>query len=183
MAEPPVPYTAFVLLAHGRSGSTVLTEALRGHGRIRMYGEICHEDPDERDRATAADRRYEDGENGWRYLDEVVYRNRWWADIEAVGFKLFGDHARTGPAASVCDRLIGDRDIRVVLLERRNLLRALQSYEVAVRTNEWVLPVGARPDHERVPPIWLDPAATGSRATRTPPPARTDSSRRCSTSA
>lgn len=157
MTDKPVLYTSFILLGHGRSGSTVLTEALRRHGRIRMYGEIFHEDPAERERASGPDRPYRHDESGRRYLDEVIFRRRWWKELQAVGFKLFGDHALTGPMSSAWQRLMRDRAVRVVLLRRDNLLRTLISYEVAVRTDEWVLPLGAELPADRPEPFAINP--------------------------
>ena len=155
MADEPVPYVRFVLAAHGRSGSTLVTEGFRQHPNVRMYGEIFHEDPAERETAMGGEPAYRDGQDGARYLSEVVYRERWWDDLQALGFKLFASHARERPASSVWDALRHDGSLRVVRLVRDDWLRTYVSYEVAMRTDQWVLPVG-REAHRVVAPFAAD---------------------------
>jgi len=41
----------FILLGHGRSGSTLLVRSLTEHPNVRMFGELFHYEQKERERA------------------------------------------------------------------------------------------------------------------------------------
>lgn len=151
--------TRFVVLGHGRTGSTLVVQTLRDHPNVRMYGEIFHDDPAERPTSLRIDEPpYVDQADGGRYLAEVIFRTRWWKPLRAVGFKLFYDHARDSPGAlRAWDHLVGDRSIRIVHVARRNLLEAWLSYQVALRTGVWVRASGEPRARPRVAPIHIQP--------------------------
>ncbi|HEX8560190.1 MAG TPA: sulfotransferase [Pyrinomonadaceae bacterium] len=160
----------FIILGHGRSGSTLLARSLAGHPNVRMFGELLHDEEPERERAFRAfnegvgtrrrePRFYREGDDGAAYLRDTVFRRRRWRDVLAVGFKMFYLHARTSPRAGTAwDYLIADTDLRVVHLARANLLECWLSLQIAHVTNEWEWRKGAPGPRTHAPPLELDPA-------------------------
>jgi LPS sulfotransferase NodH len=140
----------FILLGHGRSGSTLLVKNLIEHPGILMDEELFHPEEAERFKSDPNPNRdapempgveirpYRDGEDGAEYLREAVFCDRSRDDILAVGFKLFYTHARgDAKARTAWDYLIENRDVRVVHLVRVNLLESFLSLKVAFMTGEW----------------------------------------------
>ncbi|MCC6474372.1 MAG: sulfotransferase [Burkholderiales bacterium] len=145
----------FILLATGRTGTTLLGNSLADHPGVLYYGELFHFDPvrraEEASRATvgaglprglgaglAACRNDEDGA---AYLRRLFSQR---TAAGALGFKLFYFQARSGPPASAWEAIGADADLRIVHLQRRNWLESLLSFERARLTGVWHLP-GAAP--------------------------------------
>jgi LPS sulfotransferase NodH len=125
----------FVVVTHGRTGSSLLIESLRDAG-VAAAGELLHDDVGVRLQAAVrgAATPYRDGQDGAEYL------HQFYAGAPApAGFKLHYDHARSGPAATAWDFIIQHPEIAVIHLVRRDLLAAWVSYEVARRTDVWTL--------------------------------------------
>jgi LPS sulfotransferase NodH len=152
--ERPHEVVKFVLLSHGRTGSTLLSLALGKHPNIRMFLELFHEDREERERSFRADgRTYQDGEDAAQFLREAVFYPRYWKPLRAVGFKLFYEHARQNSEdKKVWHYLKTTKDVRIIHLVRRNLLESWLSYETALRTDVWTVLKG-----EAEPPPALSP--------------------------
>jgi LPS sulfotransferase NodH len=147
------PPTRFVLLGHPRSGSTLVTLALQQHPDVRMFGEVFHVEflnrliayrwgvtgrpsllrSRERTEAWVCTEHHD----GAQFLDDLVYGDPSPDRPDAIGFKLFYDHARHGRTASAWDYLREQRDVRVVHLVRANLLECLVSTRTAELTNVW----------------------------------------------
>lgn len=140
--------TRFVVLATGRTGSTLLGNALADHPEILFYGELFHAYEDRR-RAEAARRTMgagverhlphgvpvcEPADDGREYITRLFSQR---AEHAAIGFKLMYDQAREGAAATVWDALRERTSIRVVHLTRRNLLESLISIKRAELTRVW----------------------------------------------
>lgn len=68
-------------------------------------------------------------------LDQVFRRRP--RRIEAVGFKLFYYHPRDGDPSQLWQTLCDVKDLYVIHLKRRNILRTLTSRKLAARTNIW----------------------------------------------
>ena len=175
--------TRFVLLCHQRSGSNALDAWLGAHPRVGLYGQLFN-DTSEYRRNNAADlglplfrshprsarhfglrpplgarldrarnrlaRRERDLDAYLRAFGERFGRDEDWL---ASGFKLH-DHQLVDDDL---DRLLERHVDRVLLLSRRNLLKAAVSWAYAVRTRVWA----SRPvDHAAAPPkpaLNLDP--------------------------
>lgn len=160
----------FIILGHGRSGSTLLARSLTQHPNVRMFGELFHDEEPERERAFRAfnesvgprrrePRFYRDGEDGAAYLRETVFRRRPWRELLAVGFKMFYLHARADPRVKTAwDYLVENTDVRVIHLGRSNLLECWLSLQMAHITGEWERRKGAPGPRTLVPPLDLDPA-------------------------
>ena len=101
----------FVLLTHPRSGSTLLSLALRAHPEIRMFGELFNDESDERICAFEAGYRsrpsiarylkyirggaYVRGWNSAEFIERQIYFDPSNDRPPATGFKLFYEQARS----------------------------------------------------------------------------------------
>ena len=141
-------HTNFIVLGHARCGSNLLNRALAEHPQIRTVGEVLSNDASTREVAWNSVNRiawteprgdgYRIGDDGAQFLDTKIFGKGPSRNIRAYGFKLFYDHARFDQAsATAWDYIVADRDIKVIHLVRHNLLQALVSLEVAVRTQQW----------------------------------------------
>jgi len=159
----------FILLGHGRTGSTLLVRSLTEHPNVRMFGELFHYDQPERERAFHALNKkfgpgrhetdfYREGEDGATFLREKVFYQRPWSEILAVGYKMFYLHARGNPNVSTAwDYLINNKDIHVVHISRANLLECWVSLKIASITKEWHWQKGAPGPRTSLPSLELDP--------------------------
>lgn len=163
----------FILLAHFRSGSTVLLRSLAEHWNVRMFGELFNPDEGERARAYSqvgrdriARRRglnpsmyYHHGDDGADFLQKNVYFKRYYEErIKSVGFKIFYNQARdTINARTAWDYLLENKHIRVIHLFRYNLLETYLSYRIAKLTDQWALLPYEATKHKEVPAIRLEP--------------------------
>ncbi len=149
-------YVRFVVVGTGRSGSNFLRGLLNAHPAALALGEIFREHgrigwdirgyPRSRKVMTLFERQPA------RFIEQVVYR-RYPGGLNAVGFKLFYHHARDESWAPVWDYLKDDKDIRVIHLKRKNLLKVHLSQCKADRTGRWINTRGVR---EATEPIELD---------------------------
>jgi LPS sulfotransferase NodH len=134
-------YVRFVIVGTERSGSNFLRGLLNAHPDVVALGEIFREH----------------GAIGWdirgyprsgktlamieahpvAFLKQTLFR-RYPSHLEAVGFKLFYHHARDEAWRSVWNYLQTDREIRIIHLKRRNMLKAYLSRCMADRTGKWV---------------------------------------------
>jgi LPS sulfotransferase NodH len=133
--------TKFVILGHGRTGSTLLALAMRQHPGVLMHGEAFARDQEQRRQNVRRKDPYVDGRDAGEYL-EYLFQEEHGDWPLATGIKLFYDHAREQPAAErAWDWLAARRDVHIVHLTRANLLASWASSEVARRTGEWFRPV------------------------------------------
>lgn len=155
-----VEYRKYVVLSHGRTGSTILTRMLRGHSRIVDYQELFNVD------FQAEFRRSSDRARSLRYwletvdthklghpprltdletapetriLDDFVWHEGYDDRVRAVGFKVLHYQMKSdGPfpqlRAHLEERL---PQLYAVLLTRRNLLRQHLSHVMAHRVKQW----------------------------------------------
>ena len=134
----------FVVLTHGRTGSSLLIRSLREAG-LAAFGELLHEDPADREQAARELEAHREGQDGAAYL------RQFFAGDEHRGFKLFYEQARYGPASTAWDFLRQQREIAIVHLVRSDLFASWVSYEVARRTGMWALEADATAPAERAP--------------------------------
>ena len=141
--------TPFVVVAHPRTGSTLLQLALRQNPHICQYGELFHDDADVRIDAWAAARQeyrsprpYIDlNECARCYLQQTTFGPPSLPGVGAIGFKLLYEQARTTDGIrSVWKFLSGNRHVRVVHLHRENLLECLVSEKTAIASGIWNIP-------------------------------------------
>ena len=133
-------YQKFVVITHGRSGSSLLISLLASHNDVIAFAEIFHKDhtwfgydgyPDRHSKAWLTYR----NENVEAFLNQMVFRG--YADnISAVGFKLFYNEPFCDPHA-VLRYLYDISDLKVIFMKRRNLLRSYVSAKIAMANNVW----------------------------------------------
>jgi hypothetical protein len=164
-------YTRFVILFYARTGSTVLAHALNSHPRILCFREVfnwLHGDSyvdfsvDRYDNNSADDGRL-------RRADPIAFlEKRIFCQhpqiTSAVGFKLAYVHcdAQWGFPA-VLDYLVPDKHIRIIHVQRRNMLKSLASDRLAAITGEY-LRIRAFPGLSSIPKDLIHPARAFRRA-------------------
>ena len=87
----------------------------------------------------------QDRENVWQikqdnpvdFLDKLVFREMP-QYISAVGFKLFYYHAQKGKEQAVWDYLKDAKEIKIIHLKRKNILKTYVSQEIALKTDNWI---------------------------------------------
>jgi hypothetical protein len=159
--SPPV---RFVLLCAERTGSNLVTFGLDENPAVEMFGEIFHEtEADEQQRCGLPPDipGYRPGGDAGEFLSRRIFQSPGRRPILARGFKMFYGHARSSAGArSAWTYLLGDRDLRVIHLARRNLLEAFSSLESARRSDRWFERVGQAAAADApgpVEPFPLDP--------------------------
>ena len=134
-------YTPFIILARSRTGSNFLRGLLNTHPQIIVLGELFQNDQ----------------QIGWAYpgysqshqnlalfrqkpvdfLSRKVFRN-FPTQTKAVGFKIFYYHAHSGNWQPVWPYLQQQKNLRVIHIKRRNLLKTYLSKKKADLTDVWV---------------------------------------------
>lgn len=148
-------YTRYICVGNPRTGSTLLMRSLNNHEHIIGYGEIVKNF----DRYPAAYHEFGNSESLFRrdpvrFLETKVFR-KYPAAVDAVGFKIFYHHAprETAWGSAVWEYLLGQGDLKILHLKRRNLLKTLLSKKQAGRTGEYIkYSASAGPE-----PVRLDP--------------------------
>lgn len=157
-------YVRFIVLTAARTGSYMLTSSLNSSPNIVCFGELFnplvkHVDyrVDGYDMTDPDERRFQN-EDLERFLDERIFCPRR-EQIGAVGFKA--PHLHFWAYGDVEDWLVRNRDIRVIHLRRRNLLRMMLSLRIAMKTWGWT-------DYQQHTPASVFRAANAVRALRNP---------------
>ncbi|MCB2141255.1 hypothetical protein KQH27_00945 [bacterium] len=86
-------------------------------------------------------------------IDNLVFRPPPLA-FSSVGFKIFYFHARKGSGEMVWKYLKSHKDIKVIHLKRKNMLRTFLSHRKALQNKIWVDISGNK---IAPPPIYIDP--------------------------
>jgi LPS sulfotransferase NodH len=142
-------YSKFIILGSPRVGSTWLLSALNSHSNAMVYGEIFD------NKYFLADLRYPlaysllphetdeyfenlkiDDPTG--LLDSYIYR-KYHEEVKSVGFKLFYDQPDNEKGRrKIVEYINLDKSIRIIHIQRRNLLNIAASIEMAFKTKKWV---------------------------------------------
>lgn len=141
-------YVPFIILGSERTGSSLLVQTLRSHPDVVSFGEVLNPvkigyNTPGFENWRGVRRRARDLASA-RFMDTGVfcsYRD----GIAAVGCKIFYDHVESPTFAPARARLLEMRNLKVIHLERRNLLRTYLSLVIARRT----LTYGTRSIDER----------------------------------
>lgn len=158
----------FILLGHGRCGSSLIVESLAEHSDVRVGGELFHCEEEARrcafqllkntdpiDKREA--RHYRDGADATQFLEEAVFRDSR-SGVRAVGFKMFYVHARSNPnEKKAWNYLLTNKEIRVIHLIRANMLESYISLRVASITGEWERSKGSAAPRREPPQLRLEP--------------------------
>jgi LPS sulfotransferase NodH len=133
-------YTKFIILGRPRTGSTLLRSLLNSHSKVLVLGELFRKGND----------------IGWdmpgyeqnsqllslvtnapaRFLETEVFHN-YPKGIAAVGFKMFYHDAKTDPQKEIWPYLSGRKDIKIIHITRKNILKTHLSLVRALETGQW----------------------------------------------
>jgi hypothetical protein len=158
LAGASVEYVRFVVLGDARTGSYMLVQALDSHASVTCFGELFNWDVEyidynvpgyDRDSARDLALRNSDPTT---FLRERIFCERG-AGTQAVGFKLLYSHV-WGGFPGLLEALAADRELRVVHLKRRNLLRRLVSTRLAQASGVWRMEAGTAPLPLADPSTW-----------------------------
>ena len=139
-------YQKFVLIAHGRSGSTFLRSLFNSHDEIKCYGELFNPVPkrtffapdyfpvthNESPQTLNTLRHNEPLE----FIDKYIWRKQA-KKIKAIGFKLFYYHALEKPTNEIWDKILNDKSLVIFHLHRKNRLKTLASVTLAKKYDTW----------------------------------------------
>jgi len=134
-------YTRFIILGRSRSGSNLLRGLLTGHSQVIVFEEMF-KDPgkigwglDGYPEEGRALERFQKDVLG--FLERDVFR-KMPLDIKAVGFKIFYYHAYGTSLEPVWTYLKEHRDVHVLHIKRRNILKTHLSRKRATLTDAWI---------------------------------------------
>jgi Sulfotransferase family len=141
MAWSPQAYVRFLIVGDARTGSTLLVDALQSSPSIICFAELFNVGVDFVPFGVDGYDNFDQRERELRDRDpEAFLANRIFSEhpdhVRAVGFKLLYGQALHNPG--LMESLLADRDLRVVHLNRRNLLRLLVSRKIALTTGVFV---------------------------------------------
>ncbi len=113
-------YRNFIILTRSRTGSNFLIDMLRAQYAIYAEEEIFDE------------------LNG-RSVNDILNRiySHMPKRIKAVGFKIFYYHPFDDNSGKIWNELSNMKELYIIHLKRRNILRAITSKKVAYKTNLW----------------------------------------------
>ena len=117
-------YIPFLILCHPRSGSTLLHTYLNSHPAIVSKGE-----------RVITDLRYHHQRIDQNYLTEKVFCPQP-KQIKAVGAKFFVNLVAYPNGRVLIDHLNDIPNLKIILLNRRNLLRVILSNKIAEQTGQ-----------------------------------------------
>ena len=128
----------FIILTDQRSGSNHLAGLLDSHRSVRVAGELFNPDRHHLDPG----HELVEGLGDLRSQDPVAYLEAFYAQplddaTTHLGFRLFHDHARQRPEKAIWTALRRMRNLQVIHLQRRNLLKNLLSLKLALRSSRW----------------------------------------------
>jgi len=115
-------YVPFIVLAHARTGSNMLLSMLRSHPQVLVGGEVFARVEPDKLHATV----------------ERTFRARVPRRVTAAGCKVFYYHPLGDRSGALWRELDAIRDLHVVHLRRRNVLRTIVSREIAAQRDEWL---------------------------------------------
>lgn len=176
-------YVPFVILCDPRTGSNWLTQALNSSRHIICFREVFnfthnfvqfnadgYDDFSNSDLALRT-------KDPVRFLDERVYGHHP-QEVQAVGCKLI--QGQQWGFQGLIQRLSEDSQIRVLRLERHNLLRSLVSLKIARHTGVWMMDRKPLFSRSNALMAFRDPlkAVSRLRIRFTPPSRRSETGRR-----
>ena len=128
-------YQKFLLLGNARVGSTLLQSYLNRHPNIYCEGEIYNTDH-LKIYGKADELKQKMNNNPLQFLNTYGYPKHA-KKIQFAGFKLFYSHFKTEKTKIIWDYLAENKDIKIIHIKRRNMLRNFVSLKIAAKTNEW----------------------------------------------
>jgi LPS sulfotransferase NodH len=140
-------YARFIILGRSRSGSNMLRGLLNSHSQITVFGEIFQNEQSigwalpgyqqsQRMHEVFRDEPVE-------FVNKYVF-HRFPPRVKAVGFKIFYYHAQNARWKPVWQDLQADKDLKIIHIKRRNILKTHLSRKLAMLTDQWVVTAGEK---------------------------------------
>jgi LPS sulfotransferase NodH len=152
-----VDYQKFIILGRARTGSNMLRGLLNSHSQIVAFGELFRSTdsigwdyPGYRSQPQHMLALIRD--NPISFLETKVFKE-FPQHVSAVGFKIFYAHAQDDQWKPVWSHLRQKKEIKVLHLKRRNILRTHFSLQRVEKTGKWR---NATDMKEEKVSIWLD---------------------------
>lgn len=119
-------YTSFIILSEPRSGSTMLHTYLNSHTQIKSYGEVLRENIEANgiEKETAP------------YIESLAFKPHTKA-LKAIGLKLFYEYYEDPRYSGSFKYVINRKDVKIIYLIRRDILKVYASLKIAQKTNVW----------------------------------------------
>ena len=122
-------YRRFIVLSRSRTGSSLLISYLHSHPNVTAQGEIFAR---------------LDGRKAGVMLSNVFCKQPLY--IKASGFKIFYYHPVDDDTREIWPLLVKAKDLHVIHLKRRNILRTLISRKIAELQDSWNVTDSEMPD-------------------------------------
>jgi len=113
-------YTKFVIVCRSRTGSNMLIDLLNSNPQVRTHGEMF---------------RTLKGKSSSE-LYKAIFPDK---SAKTIGFKLFYYHPLDADGSPVWNYLLNDGKIKVLHLQRKNLLKVHLSRLIAGKTGKWLI--------------------------------------------
>ena len=145
--------TPFVVVSHGRSGSTVLVRAIDQHPLVRCYAEVFNAAVS--GRVLADTRKYVDGEDPATFCRDEIYVDE--RDVSAIGFKLHVNQMKKSELERrIWAFLQSKLDLHIILLNRENLFDCYVSDLRARQSGHWRRLPGEPTPESYLSPLTID---------------------------
>ncbi|MGL5836805.1 MAG: Stf0 family sulfotransferase [Waterburya sp.] len=134
-------YQKFVIICRKRTGSNFLVSLLQSHPKIRAFGEVFGDDEQihwgypSYSSAKVLQTRKRDP---IKFLDQIVFRD-FLKSTKVVGFKLLYQEEQNFSKKTICEYLQKIKNLNVIHLKRRNILANYVSWQIAKKTDVWIL--------------------------------------------
>jgi LPS sulfotransferase NodH len=134
-------YQKFLIICRKRTGSNFLVSLLQSHPKIRAFGEVFGDDEQihwgypSYSSAKVLQTRKKDP---IKFLDQIVFRD-FLKSTKAVGFKLLYQEEQNFKIKAICEYLRKIKNLNVIHLKRRNILANYVSWQIAKKTDVWIL--------------------------------------------
>ncbi|MFB6231480.1 MAG: Stf0 family sulfotransferase [Salinibacter sp.] len=149
LTDSHTEYTPFIILGHGRTGSTMLVSMLQSHPKCVCYSELFHPHSPKWFYEHINFLHGKDGlrnEGHDKFLKKYVYK-RTPTSIKAVGFKVLYCNINEGSATSMSGegeikrtlRYMKDIGVKVIHIKRKNKLKRFVSMKMANKRKKWVI--------------------------------------------
>ncbi len=112
-------YTRLVVVGYARTGSNYLLDSITSSNSVRMYHEIF------------AEHNREPGKDFDKIFSRLLRKHK--KSIKLVGFKLFYYHL----TEDEWEKFLRHDEFKIIHLTRRNRLRTILSFEIAMKTDKW----------------------------------------------
>lgn len=149
-------YTRFIILGRSRSGSNFLRGLLNAHSQILTFEEMFK---DSQQIGWGLPNYPQSGPTLARYQNDVSQFiekdlfKKMPGKVKAVGFKIFYYHAYGSNQEPIWDYLKSDKNVHVLHIKRKNILKTHYSKKRAELTDQWINLTGVR---QAAPVISLD---------------------------